>query len=327
MKAILWFSFGGPETPDEIWPFLERVTAGRGVPRERLALVREQYLATGGSSPINAQNRKIISDLQKTLIERGVDVPVYFGNRNTAPFLSETVAQMAGDGVTDALVMTTSAFGSYSGCRQYQDDLVRAAPAFSYTKLPPWAMDPGGAACFVEVLNSFLAAQPDLDWATTRMIVTAHSIPTSMAATAPYEDELDSIRLVLQDALTQHTSRREPVLLSYQSRSGDPRTPWLEPDVAETISELAREGMRRIVVFPIGFLTDHQEVLYDLDILARQAAQEARIEMLRLPTVSAAKGFIPLMADYVGMWLEGTPFAFGADSCGKSCCTLAQRPS
>ncbi len=325
MKAILWFSFGGPETPDDIWPFLERVTAGRGVPRERLALVRDQYLATGGFSPLNRQNREIISRLSELLVERGLDLPIYFGNRNSAPFLGDTVEGMADDGVTDALVITTSAFGSYSGCRQYQDDLARARPAFRYTKLPPWATDPRGLSCFIEVLDNFVDSHPSLDWTTTRLIVTAHSIPLSMAATAPYEKQLDEVRAILQEHLAKRIGIDVPTLLGYQSRSGNPRTPWLEPDVGDMIAGLAHDGVLQVAVFPIGFISDHQEVLYDLDILARKCADDTGVEMFRLPTVSQSTRFAPLMADYVQEWLAGRPFT--TNTCFQKCCALPDHPT
>jgi ferrochelatase len=322
-EAVLWLSFGSPENPDDIWPFLKQVTAGRNVPDERLAIVRDQYLATGGSSPLNRQNRDIIARIVKRLEARGRECPIYFGNRNWHPLVSDTARTMAAHGVTSALVIATSAFGSYSGCRQYQEDLERASIRFEYLKLKPFALHPKFLAAQAEVaIETFSQCDPSR----TSFIFTAHSIPSSMAAVSPYERQLAAVSSHLGQALTEHFGQPVEPALCYQSRSGNPSTPWLEPDVGDFIeSDIARRpGIETVALMPIGFISDHQEVLYDLDILARNRAEKCGLSYLRAPAVSSSDIFIDLMADFVEAWLDGNdPSSEIPDCqaiCDETCC-------
>lgn len=303
-RALLWLSFGSPERPEDIWPFLERVTAGRGVPRERLALVHDQYLATGGSSPLNAQNRALIERTRLELASRGIELPIVFGNRNWSPFVADAVDELERLGVDEVLVFATSAYASYSGCRQYREDVERAEPPFRWVKVPPFAEHPRFLKAQAAILERFLERTP-LDPRTTLLVATAHSIPVAMAATSAYEHQLSVVRLALDGVATRWGLSTQE---AYQSRSGDPRTPWLDPDVGDLIEQTAAQRpLRDVVVVPIGFLSDHQEVRYDLDILARQRAERVGARLHRLETI-AARGPIPeIVADFVGAWLAGRP--------------------
>ncbi|MHB8189098.1 MAG: ferrochelatase [Ferrimicrobium sp.] len=328
--AVLWFSFGGPEGPEDIWPFLKRVTAGRNVPHERLELVAEQYRLVGGTSPINQQNRLLIEEINRELSARGVSVPIYFANRNWNPLLQDTVREMTESGIDNALVIATSAFGSYSGCRQYQDDLSSIAPSFPYQKLPPFGGHPRIIQGYRELLDLFIQDHKGLDWTRTAVLTTAHSIPLSMATTAPYEAQLDLVLRNLTEHLAEQIGTPLPIQHCYQSRSGDPRQLWLEPDIATTISTLTSQNatVENVVLIPIGFISDHQEVRYDLDILARHAAERAGLNYLRLPTISAASTFVPTLADFIQTWLIGENPARDLPAepamCTKTCCLSDQ---
>lgn len=304
-RGILWLSFGAPERAEDLWEFLERVTKGRNVPRERLAAVREQYLATGGGSPLNRQNQELIDRLGAALAARGFEVPIYFGNRNWDPLVADTVRTMHADGITEALVLPTSAFSSYSGCRQYQEDLAHAHAPFATLKLQPYGTLPAYHEAAVDALTSFLDTRGLGSLGDTVVLTTAHSIPVSMAGASRYVPQLEALTERLASALAPRSPRR--VQLAYQSRSGDPRTPWLEPDIADAIGELSAldPEAARVLVIPIGFISDHQEVRYDLDIEAAKAASEVGLDFERAPTVSASGKFIELIADLATRWLEG----------------------
>ena len=247
--AIVVVSFGGPEAPEEIMPFLRNVTRGRDVPEERLALVAEQYMATGGRSPINDQNRALVDALSAELAAHGHDLPVYWGNRNWAPYLTDTVEQMHADGVRRALAFVTSAYSSYSACRQYLDDIEAARAAVGedapvIDKIRQFWNHPG----FVEPLREGVVRAVDalttgdgaLDPAEVRLVGTAHSLPMSMAQTSDYELQLrDALDLVAESVPVLDTD------LVWQSRSGPPQVPWLEPDVNDHLRHLAAEGVHR----------------------------------------------------------------------------------
>jgi ferrochelatase len=314
--ALLLLSFGGPEGPDDVMPFLRNVTRGRDVPPDRLAAVAEHYQRFGGVSPINAQCRKLLAAIRADFAAHGLELPVYWGNRNWHPFLSDTMREMSRDGVRHALVFTTSAYASYSGCRQYREDLARAraevpgAPEVS--KLRHYFNHPG----FIEpMVRNTVAALRELPAAVrpvARLVFTTHSIPLAMAETsgpaggAYVAQHLDTARQVAAGV-----SRREgrPHLwdLVYQSRSGPPSQPWLEPDVCDHLAALHVEGVPAVVLVPIGFVSDHMEVLHDLDVEAAELAARLGLPLVRAATVGASAEFVAAIRDLVLERIEGRP--------------------
>lgn len=306
-EAILIVSFGGPEGPDDVMPFLRNVTAGRGIGEERLAVVAEHYHLFGGVSPINQCNRDLVAALAAELEARGVDLPVYWGNRNWPPMLADTVAQMRDDGVALAVGFATSAFGSYSGCRQYTEDIARARASVGpdaplVHKVPPFWDQEGFLSAMADNLAAARQAEPGAP-----VVFTAHSIPESMAATSPYAAQLnEACRRVAGSAGAVDWS------LAYQSRSGPPQVPWLEPDIGDELDRLADAGADTVIVAPIGFVADHMEVIYDLDTEARQRADMLGLRLIRVPTVGTHPAFVKMIADVV--------LAHPPAPCPVSCC-------
>ncbi|WP_419927563.1 ferrochelatase [Candidatus Poriferisocius sp.] len=293
-EAILIVSFGGPEGPDDVMPFLRTVTRGRDIGDERLTAVAEHYHLFGGVSPINQCNRDLVAALAAELGARGVDLPVYWGNRNWTPMLADTMAQMRDDGVSSAVGFATSAFGSYSGCRQYAEDIEQARASVGpdaplVYKVPPFWDQDGFLSAMADNLAAARRAEPSAP-----VVFTAHSIPESMAATAPYEAQLnEASRRVAERAGASEWS------LAYQSRSGSPQIPWLEPDIGDELDRLADAGADAVVVVPIGFVADHMEVVYDLDTEARQRADKLGLRLTRVPTVGTHPAFVKMIADVV----------------------------
>jgi protoporphyrin/coproporphyrin ferrochelatase len=294
--ALLVVSFGGPEQPDEVRPFLEEVVRGRGVPEARLAEAARHYEHFGGVSPINARNRELVSALQQRLARDDPGFRVYWGNRHSPPRLRDAVAAMAEAGVCRALAFVTSAFDSPAGFTRYLDDLERAraevgGSAPEVVALPPFFDRPlfvgAQAALLREALDG--AASPR-----ARVLFTAHSIPVAMARTCPYEEQLR--RACAAVAGEVGVSDWE---LAYQSRSGSPGLPWLEPDLQEALTRALEAGARTVVVCPIGFVTDHMEVCYDLDVEARAQAQELGLGFVRCATVSRHPDFVEMIAGLV----------------------------
>lgn len=332
--AILLLSFGGPEGPADVVPFLENVTRGRGVPRERLLEVADHYLSFGGVSPINAQNRALIDALRPELREHGHDLPVYFGNRNWHPMVGDTVREMRQDGVERALVFVTSAFSSYSGCRQYREDLARAvAPlgddAITFDKIRVFYNHPGFVEAMADRVRRALDQIPAERWPGVELIFTAHSIPLSMARTSSYEAQLrDACQLVASAA---GVSRWR---LAYQSRSGSPLTPWLEPDILEELDVVRAAGVEDVLVAPIGFLSDHMEVMFDLDEEAMEHAAGLGLRMVRVGTVGTHPAFVTMIRQLIEERMKANPDRLalgtrgpGHDICGVNCCPLgAGRP-
>ena len=307
--AVLVVSFGGPEGPDDVMPFLRNVTRGRGISDTRLAAVAEHYHLFGGVSPINQCNRDLVAALADELASRGVELPVYWGNRNWTPLLADTVAQMRDDGVGRAIGFVTSAFGSYSGCRQYAEDIDRARAAVGadapvIDKLPPFWHEEGFLSTMADNLAAARHAEP-----TAPVVFTAHSIPDTMAATAPYVAQLnEACRLVAARTGAAEWS------LAYQSRSGPPQVPWLEPDICDELDRVAATGAGAVIVAPIGFVADHMEVIYDLDIEARQRADMLGLRFTRVPTVGTHPAFVKMIADLV---LAPPPAPCPADCCQR----------
>jgi ferrochelatase len=296
--AVLVLSFGGPEGPDDVMPFLRQVTRGRDVPDERLAVVASQYQQFGGRSPINDQNRALIEALRVELEASGHDLPIYWGNRNWHPFVNETVATMAADGITEGLVFATSAFGSYSGCRQYQEDLRRASEttgpdAPTLEKLRLFYNHPG----FIEPMAANLAALMTAEHlgARARIVFTAHSIPQSMASSCDYTTQLEEAAALVMSA----AGIGEGFDLVFQSRSGPPSIPWLEPDINDHLVELDHGGISEVVVVPLGFISDHMEVIFDLDTQAKATADRLGMTMHRVPTVGAHPRFVTMIRELI----------------------------
>jgi len=310
--AVLLLSFGGPEKSEDVIPFLENVLRGRNVPRERMLAVAEHYYHFGGKSPINDQARALIAALQGELATRGPRLPIYWGNRNWHPFLADTLRQMKADGVRSALAFATSIFSSYSGCRQYLEDIQRARTevdgAPEIQKLRTFYKHPLFIEAQADRVRESLGNRP------AQIIFTAHSIPTSMAETSDYQKQLqESCRLVAESL------GRADWRLVYQSRSGPASQPWLEPDIADVVRGLDRGS--DVVVVPIGFVSDHMEVIYDLDYEARAIAEERGVNMLRAATVGVHPKFVRMIRELIAD-------PRGHDACPANCCPApARRPA
>lgn len=325
--ALLVVSFGGPEGMDDVMPFLSNVLRGRNVPDSRMREVAHHYELFGGVSPINGQNRQLIAALERVLKEKGPRLPIYWGNRNWRPMLADTLRRMRDDGVTNALAFVTSAYSSYSGCRQYREDVERARESVGdgaprVEKLRAFFNHPGFVGPNVENLRAALAQIPEARRADARVAFTAHSVPESMAAGCDYERQLlETCRLVAEGA--GHANWR----LVFQSRSGPPTQPWLAPDICDHLRELKEAGTADVVVAPVGFISDHMEVLYDLDTEARQLSEELGLNMIRAATVGTHPEFIEMIRELILERLDAsTPRrALGAfpprqDACATDCC-------
>ncbi|HVI09618.1 MAG TPA: ferrochelatase [Candidatus Binatia bacterium] len=332
--AILVVSFGGPEQKENVIPFLENVLRGRNVPRERLLTVAEHYYHFDGKSPINQQTRELIAALEAELAQRGPKLPVYWGNRNWHPFLAETLRKMRQDGVDRAIAFVTSAYSSYSGCRQYREDIARAqaeagpeAPRID--KIRPFFNHPGFIAATVDRVRDALREVPAAAQKNVQIIYLAHSIPLSMANSCDYVNQLQEVRRVVSGELDQQNDA-----LVYQSRSGAPGQPWLEPDILDYLRRVKAENLASAVVLaPISFVSDHMEVLYDLDIEARQLCESLQLPMIRAKTVGVHAKFVAAIRELilermnpdlerrtVGL-LEARPHV-----CAENCCPAPARP-
>ncbi len=306
--AVLLVSFGGPEGPDDVVPFLENVTRGRGIPRERLAEVGEHYLHFGGRSPINEQNRAFLTAIREDLAAAGLDLPVYWGNRNWAPYLADTVRGMRDDGVRRAACFLTSAYSSYSGCRQYRENLADAsavvagegAGAPRLDRLRAYFNHPGFVESFVDSTLAALATLPQRDG--VELVFVTHSIPDAMNESSgprggAYVAQHRSLVAEISVRIQQETGRRHSASLVYCSRSGDPRTPWLEPDVNDHLRALAAQGSPGAVIVPIGFVSDHMEVVWDLDTEALATAAEVGLPAVRAATPGLDPRFVSVVRD------------------------------
>ena len=331
--AILIVSFGGPEKHDDVIPFLENVLRGKNVPRERMLAVAEHYYHFEGKSPINQQTRELIRALKHQLAQHGPKLPVYWGNRNWHPMLPDTLRQMKQDGIRRALALVTSAYSSYSGCRQYREDIARAqaevgtgAPAID--KIRPFFNHPGFIEATEARLRDALAEIPQTARENVQLACVAHSIPLSMANTSDYVDQLQEVRKLVSSRL-----KIKKDVLVYQSRSGAPGQPWLEPDILDHLREVKSKNLASaVVVAPISFISDHMEVLYDLDIEARQLCDSLQLPMARAKTVGVHPRFIAMIRELI---LERTENAerraLGSlgpreDICAEDCCPAPQRP-
>lgn len=325
--AILIVSFGGPEGPDDVMPFLENVLRGRNVPRERMLEVAEHYQHFGGVSPINQQNRELIAALKTELEVHGPHLPIYWGNRNWQPYLQDTIAQMKADGVRRALAFVTSVFSSYSGCRQYRENILQACDAVGdgapqIDKLRTFFNHPGFIAAMVDRVQHAIAELHAGQQDRIRLVFTAHSIPQSMAETCAYTKQLsEACRLVSQGVAIDDWD------LVYQSRSGPPTQPWLEPDICDFLRQVHEQGTAdHVVVIPIGFVSDHMEVLYDLDTESRQLCDEIGLSMIRAKTAGTHPQFISMIRELILERVAGSAkiaigeMPPGHDVCPQDCC-------
>jgi len=332
--AFLLVSFGGPEGPDDVLPFLRNVTAGRGIPDDRLAQVAEHYDQFGGISPINQQCRELLAAIDKDLAATGIHLPVYWGNRNWQPYLADTLATMAADGVRRALAFVTSAYSSFSSCRQYLDDIEQARAqvgpsAPQVDKLRLYFNHPG----FVEPFAAAAAAAAQTLPASVRrdyeLVCVAHSVPTAMAEASGPGGGAYPAQLAEVAGLVAERLGRERWQLAYCSRSGPPSQPWLGPDVSDCLTELAGGGARAAVVVPIGFVSDHMEVRFDLDTEAAETAGRLGLPFARAATPGTDPRFVSMVSELVAERMSGTrPLAAGTmgpapDSCRDGCCRLA----
>jgi ferrochelatase len=305
--ALLLISFGGPEKRQDVIPFLENVLRGRNVPHERLLEVAEHYYHFNGRSPINDQNRALIAELREV-----VPMPIYWGNRNWHPLLVDTIRQMRDDGIRRAVAFATSAFGSYSSCRQYQENIASACalvaaedPSKSVpeiVKIRPFSAHPLFIQAMTERVREAVAQLPG-----ARLVFTAHSIPVAMAQASPYAQELEAASKKVAEAV----GAREWSLV-FQSRSGPPAQPWLVPDIADYLREIRSD----VVIAPIGFLSDHMEVIFDLDVEIRAVCDELGVRMVRAGTVETHPAMIRMIAELAGQEPEKCP----------GCCAPMQRP-
>jgi ferrochelatase len=335
--AILVVSFGGPESRDDVIPFLETVLRGRNVPRERLLTVAEHYYHFGGKSPINQQTRELIAALESELDAHGPKLPVYWGNRNWHPLLPETLLQMKKDGVRRALGFVTSAYSSYSGCRQYRENIAQAQREVGegtpeVDKLRVFFNHPEFIDATAERVQEALAAVPsgvqqDAQQ-NVQVVYIAHSIPVSMAAGSDYVRQLEEVRRLVSQKLGVRNDA-----LVYQSRSGAPGQPWLEPDILDHLRALKTQNLASAVVLaPIGFISDHMEILYDLDVEARQLSDSLPLPMTRAKTVGVHPKFVGMIRELISERMDPAVErravgAFGprANVCAEDCCPAPRR--
>ena len=332
--AVLFVSFGGPEGPDDVMPFLENVLRGRNVPHERMLEVAEHYKQFDCVSPINGQNRALIEALTAELEQHGPHLPIYWGNRNWHPMLTDTLQQMTNDGVKRAIAFITSGFSCYSGCRQYREDIIKAqeniegeAPVVD--KIRVFYNHPGYVETVAERVSDALAQFPEDRRSGAKLIFTAHSIPISMSDGSRYVDQLrESCRLVSEQL--QHPDWE----LVYQSRSGPPHQPWLEPDICDYLQQTHDEqGTKDVVIVPIGFISDHMEVLFDLDTEAQELCDKLGMKMVRSATAGTHPKFVSMIRELIAERLDdGLERRFlgtdgpSHDVCPLDCC-LSGRPA
>jgi protoporphyrin/coproporphyrin ferrochelatase len=316
--ALLVVSFGGPEKHEDVLPFLKNVLRGKNVPRERMFEVAEHYYHFDGRSPINDQNKQLIAALEAELRQQGLAIPVYWGNRNWHPLLADTLKQMQAEGVRRAAALTTSAFGSYSGCRQYREDIARAQQTTGVQdmvieKLPNFCDRPE----FIEAMTDRVRAAMAQLQGVEQVIFTAHSIPVSMAEASPYLRQLKeaSARVATACGISNWT-------LVFQSRSGPPTQPWLAPDICDYLREQHAIGLRSVIICPIGFISDHMEVLYDLDTEARALCDQLGMKMVRAGTAGAHPKLVSMVCDM----LLHSPTTEILAHCELGCCPALQRP-
>ncbi|WP_138315068.1 ferrochelatase [Rhodoluna limnophila] len=350
--AILLTSFGGPEGPDEVMPYLERVTAGRGVPRERLEEVSHHYLALGGVSPINEQNRALLAAMRSHFPSRGIDIPIYWGNRNSEPYFADVLKQMYEDGHRNVLAWVTSAYSSYSGCRQYRENLAVALietgleGKLNIDKVRHYFDHPGFITPIADDLATQISAMYDQGLAAgdISIMFATHSIPTAMGVSSGPEARREEFAELAGEGgayAAQHLAAASETMkkvaekigaelpawsLVYQSRSGSPSVPWLEPDVNDAINAAADAGTKGVIIVPIGFVSDHVEVIWDLDNEAKETAEERELKFARVVTSGVAPEFVDGIADLILERQAGaekkalSKLGPWVDACAVGCC-------
>jgi ferrochelatase len=332
--ALILVSFGGPERPEDIMPFLENVTRGRPVPRDRLLEVAARYERFGGVSPINARIRTLLTALIGELNAQGPSLAVYWGNRNWHPMLVDVVARMADDGVRRALALATSPFGSYSGCRQYVEDIQSACAAVGSAapridKLRLFYNHPGYIEAVADRVAAALERVPEALRSRHRLVFTAHSVPLSMAAICPYQKQLrEACALV-----AERVGRAEWDLV-FQSRSGPPEQPWLEPSIDDGIRRIHHEDPRAgVLLAPLGFLCDNMEVVYDLDVEAAELCDSLGLSLARAETVGSHPRFVRMIRELLAERIDPAvprlalgPSGPWPDACPIDCCAPPRRP-
>jgi ferrochelatase len=326
--AIIVVSFGGPEGMDDVLPFLENVLKGRNVPRERLREVATHYELFGGVSPLNEQNRLLMSSLERELAVNGPRLPIYFGNRNWHPMLADTLRQMRDDGVKNALAFVTAAYSSYSSCRQYLENIAAAQKEVGegvprIEKLRAFYNHPLFIEANAEQIRKAIDTLPEQQRAPVHLAFTAHSIPITMAQNCEYEGQLRETGRLISERLGVKEWQ-----LVFQSRSGPPTQPWLGPHVCDYLRELRVRGVDDVVIAPIGFICDHMEVIYDLDLEARQVCDEIGLNMRRAGTAGTHPSFVKMIRELIIERLDPSmPRRFmggrgpGGDACFIDCCT------
>jgi ferrochelatase len=343
--ALLLVSFGGPEKPDDVVPFLRNVTAGRNIPDARLEEVGEHYFQFGGRSPINDQNRDLVDAIRADLWANGIDLPVYWGNRNWDPFLTEALEEMRADGVTRAAAILTSAYSSYSGCRQYRENLADAVEAVPgaprIDRLRQYFNHPGFIEPMVDATLAALAELPEEARHGGHLAFVTHSIPTAMNDSSgprggAYVAQHRLVVAEVVERVREETGHRYPSALVYCSRSGPPQVPWLEPDVNDHLRSLREKGVPGVVVIPIGFVSDHMEVIYDLDTEAKATAEEIGLPFARAATAGVDPRFVAMVRDLLveraaverGESPERTALGSDAtwDRCAVGCCANPAGP-
>jgi protoporphyrin/coproporphyrin ferrochelatase len=334
IDSILFVSFGGPEGPDDVIPFLENVLRGKPVPRERLLEVAEHYQHFGGISPINRQNRDIIGRLRSALEVAGISLPIFWGNRNWNPFITDAIREVQQRGLKCPLPIFTNMFSSYSGCRQYRENIASAlqeigptAPAIA-PRLRFGFNHPRFIAAQQQLIETAFGRLRDTERAASRLLFTAHSIPISMADNCRYVEQLKESARLIGERLGNPAWE-----LVYQSRSGPPQQPWLEPDIGDRLREMAGLGIKAVVVVPLGFVSDHMEVLFDLDTEASDICKELGITYSRAAAVGTHPEFIQMLVELIQERLSGTTERVSIgnmpplhDICPENCC-LYPRPT
>ena len=330
-ESLLLVSFGGPEKREDVMPFLRNVLKGRNVPEARMEEVAQHYYMFNGVSPINEQNKRLIRAIENDFAENGIKLPVYWGNRNWHPMLQDTLEQMKSDGVKRSLAFFTSGFSCYSGCRQYRENIIEARNAIGpdapeVDKLRVFFNHPKFVeTCAVRLKQAI--EETVSNWDQAVVLFTAHSIPDSMAAGCNYVKQLEEAsRLVAESSGATNWK------LVYQSRSGRPSQPWLEPDVCDYIEEVAGQGIKEVVIMPIGFVSDHMEVIFDLDVEARETCEKVGIKLTRAGTAGTHPLFVEMIRELVLERMNKTERpALGSlgpshDVCPENCCLRACRP-
>lgn len=332
--AILIVSFGGPEGLEDVMPFLDNVLRGKGVPEERKLEVAHHYELFGGVSPINAQNRELVERVTESLSEKGIELPVLLANRNTPPYIPDVLRECHEKGYHNLLAYVTSGFSCYSGCRQYRENLMAAqadlgdeAPVFH--KIRTFFNHPLFIEVVSEKVSEAVEQLPEADRTDPHVVFTAHSIPMAMANTSPYVEQLtEAARLVAERLEISHWD------LVYQSRSGPPSMPWLEPDICDHLDDLKQKGVRSVVVSPLGFVSDHMEVLFDLDLEARDHAAEIGLKYVRASTPGNDPKMVEMVVELIRERLEDWPdrrtigrLPAKHDFCPENCCPAMKRPA